>query len=255
MKKRGLSRTVFWVVGILLVSALMSAHYFGFTTAVFVEMARDGSTAIARYRHPDWSDRAELLSKLWETVCMGLWGTVITVLLSVPFSLWSTRQIAPNAVVYRMSREVLNFCRAIPDVLFALILAQLVGLGPFAGVLALGIHGFGFLGKVISDSMERLPDGIYTGLESCGSTKFQTARFGAWPSVNREISGYALYMVDRHIRVATTLGVVGAGGIGVDLLSTLRTFQFEKASAIIILIVGLIVAVDMAANGLRKLVA
>jgi phosphonate transport system permease protein len=231
---------------------MLATIQLGFTPGVFGEIAESLGPSAERFGRPDWADAGRLVGRLLETAVMGLWGTVLTVMIGLPLSCLAAKNLAPNRVVYRVSREVLNFCRAMPDALLALIFISAFGLGPWPGVLALGIHSAGFFGKALAESMERVPAGVYDGIAVCGASRWQIVRFAAWPSIEREILGYALYLADRNIRVATTLGIVGAGGIGVDLLASFGTFQYGKAAAAILMVMSLVLAMDMLANAIRR---
>lgn len=244
-----------WAVsGCTLLAAVLAADKLGLGTSTFGKLL-DTREGIARYAHPTGQDLPRLLGLLGETLAMGVLGTILTLVLAIPLVPLAARCLTPHRAVYRLTREVLNFCRAMPDALLALMFIQALGLGPMAGVLALGVHSAGFMGKVLAESMERLPPSTWEGLQACGGSRLQLARFGGWPSIERELVGYALYMVDRNTRVATTLGIVGAGGIGIDLLSSIRTFNYGKASTVLLLIVGLVIAVDALSDQVRRRMA
>jgi phosphonate transport system permease protein len=190
-----------------------------------------------------------------ETLAMAAVGTLIAVSLAVPATLYAAKNLAPNRPSSIVVRQAMNFMRSMPDALIALLLVQCLGLGPLPGALALGLHSGGFVGKSLSERIERLDLRIGEGLVSCGASWFQTIRFGIWPSIDREIVSDTLYVFDRNLRVAATLGLVGAGGIGVDLVTALRTFHADEAATIIVVIVVLILLVDTVSSHLRRRMA
>ncbi len=214
-------------------------------------MAAMGEYA-GRFARPDFSDGGRLLGRLGETVLMGVWGTVLAVVLAMPVTWLAAANLTPARWVRALAREALTFCRAVPDLLLALLLLSATGVGPLPGVLALGIHSSGFFGKTVADAMERLPAGVLEGVASTGASRFQCVRFAAWPSVSREIVGFGLYTLDRNVRTAMVLGVVGAGGIGVDLREAMGSFRFERAGAVLLLILVTVVAVDALSGWLRR---
>jgi phosphonate transport system permease protein len=186
---------------------------------------------------------------------MGVFGTVLTMMLALPATALASRTVSPHPAVFHASRQVLNFLRAMPDALIAMVLVQGFGLGPLPGALALGLHSGGFIGKTLSERCERLDPKVLEGLRSCGASWVQVMRFGVWPSIEREIVGECLYILDRNVRVATTLGLVGAGGIGMKLMTDLRTFHAADAATVIVCVMGLILLVDVASTVIRRRLA
>jgi phosphonate transport system permease protein len=119
-------------------------------------------------------------------------------------------------------------------------------------VLALGVHTAGFMGKFCAESMERVEPGIYEALAATGATLPQRIMYAAWPSVLREAAGYALIILDRNVRMAAVLGLVGAGGIGLALHDTLRLFDYGRSSALILVMLVTIIVIDTLSSSLRR---
>jgi phosphonate transport system permease protein len=209
----------------------------------------------AKYTHPVWVSPGRLANLAVETVAMGALGTLIAMVLAIPATTLAARNLSPNKALYFGVRQLMNFMRSMPDALIALLLVQCLGIGPLPGAIALGLHSGGFVGKSLAERIERLDREVFEGLSSCGASWFQTIRFGIWPSIDREIVSDTFYLFDRNLRVATTLGLVGAGGIGVDLVSALRTFHTDEAAAIILIIVVMILGVDIASSSFRRRMA
>ena len=227
----------------------------GFDLATFRGLATEAGPTLSKYSHPNWDNLPRLLSLMLQTVAMGIVGSVITMMIAIPATSVAAKNLSPSRFVYTLTRQLLNFFRSMPDALIALILVQGLGLGPLPGAIALGLHSSGYVAKSLSEKVERVDPRVYEGLRSCGATWFQTLRFGAWPSIEREIVADALYILDRNIRVAATLGIVGAGGIGVELLSDLRTFHTNQAAAVILLIVVMVLIVDTSSSYARRRMA
>ncbi len=208
---------------------------------------------LSRYTSPDFSELPKYLLLMGETLAIALWGTLITFIISIILAPLAAKNLSPHPILYRVSRELLNLWRAIPDIILALIFVSALGLGPFPGVLALGIHMAGVLGKFFADSMERVEPGIYETLQSTGASFPQVVAFAAIPSIFQEIIGYTLYTFDRNVRMATVLGLVGAGGIGVELEKKMGFFQYERSAAILIVILFSIVLIDYLSAFIRRI--
>ena len=165
---------------------------------------------------------------------------------------FAARNFTPHPSLYYISREFLNFTRALPDLLLALIFVAAIGLGPLAGALALGIHTAGFLGKFFAESLEQIDKGVCEGVAATGANFPQMVMYAGWPSILREALGYVLYIFDRNVRMAAVLGLVGAGGIGLALHDTLRLFNYDQAAALILIILLTILVIDYLSAWLRK---
>lgn len=213
---------------------------------------RDIGEYFGRYGTPDFSQLSRYLHAMGTTLATALWGTMLAVIVSMLLAPLAARSLSPHPAVYRLSRELLNFMRAMPDLLLALLFVAALGLGPLPGALALGVHTAGFLGKFFAESLERVDAGKYEALAAVGANFTQTLMFAGWPSISREVAGYSLYIFDRNVRAATVLGLVGAGGIGLELHDTLRLFLYDHAAALIIVILVTIVGIDLGSTWLRE---
>lgn len=213
---------------------------------------QDMGEYFSRYGRPDFHEAATYLRLMGQTVATALWGTLLAFVISFLGSPLAAKNLSPHPAVYHLAREVFSFMRAMPDLLLALMFVSALGLGPLPGALALGIHTAGFLGKFLSESMERVDGGVYEAMSACGAGFSQTVMFAAWPSITRETVGYTLYIFDRNVRMASVLGLVGAGGIGLALHDTLRLFQYDKAAALMLIILITIIAIDWLSGWLRR---
>jgi phosphonate transport system permease protein len=205
----------------------------------------------SRYTSPDFRHAPKYLWLMLETIAMGLWGTVLAFAIAFLLAPYAARNLSPNPWVYNLTREVLNFMRAMPDILLALMLVSSMGLGPLPGALALGIHTAGFLGKFFAESLERVEHGRYEALDAVGAGFSQKIMYAGWPSILREMTGYTLYILDRNIRTGAVLGLVGAGGIGIALYDTLRMFNYNQSAALLLILLGTIIVLDRLSGLIR----
>ena len=235
----------------------------GVYTAIYIDLEIDlkelltnSSTyifdVISRMLPPDFSNFDKLALSMLETVEIAMLGTLLAIILSVPTALLSARNITPNYPVYLISRTITIFFRALPEFIVAMILVIAVGFGAIPGVLALGFHTMGFLAKFYSESIEHIDKNPLEALETMGASKWQIFAFGVVPQIMPSFMGSNFYILDRNIRMATMLGIVGAGGIGYELQSSFRMFEYERVSAIIILIFATIFVIDKISSYIRE---
>lgn len=198
----------------------------------------------SRMLPPDFSEFHVLVFSMIETIEIAILGTFIAIVFSIPLALLSARNIAPNIVIFLIARTITVFFRAIPEFIIAMILVIAIGFGAMPGVLALGIHTMGFLAKFYAEDIEHINKGPVEALESSGASKRQIISFAIIPQILPAFVANNLYILDRNIRMATMLGIVGAGGIGYELQSAFRMFEYTRVSAIIIIIFITIFIID-----------
>ena len=205
----------------------------------------------SRMLPPDFSEFKLLVFSMIETIEIAILGTFIAITLSVPLALFSARNIAPNIFIFFLARTITVFFRAIPEFIIAMILVIAIGFGAMPGVLALGIHTMGFLAKFYAEDIEHINKGPVEALVSSGASKRQVISFAIIPQIIPSFVANNLYILDRNIRMATMLGIVGAGGIGYELQSAFRMFEYPKVSAIIIIIFVTIFIIDNISSFIR----
>lgn len=201
---------------------------------------------------PDFSDIAVYAKLMLETVGMGISGTFLAVVISIPIGLLSARNVIPSPFVYNITKEIANFLRAMPELMFALIFVAAVGLGPFAGVMAIAIHTAGFLGKFYAEAIENIDPKPVEAVEATGARFIQRISHAVSPQVLPLFNSYNLYLIDRNIRASTVMGIVGAGGIGFDLVMSMKLFEYQKTVTLILIILFTIILVDWLSSYLRK---
>jgi phosphonate transport system permease protein len=188
-----------------------------------------------------------------ETVQMAIAGTFLAVVAAFPIAFLAARNTTPHPWVYHLAKSSLNLGRTIPDLALGLVLVSAVGLGPFAGTLALAIHTTTVLGKLMSESVENIDQGPVEAIRATGATYPQVLSFAVVPQVLPDLISFALYRLETNIRAAAVLGLIGAGGIGYLMNTSFRTFQFREASAIVFVLIALVMAVDYLSARLRQM--
>jgi len=209
---------------------------------------------IERMMPPDFSDLGNLLLSMVETIEIGFLGTIFAVFLSIPISLMSAKNIVSSKFLYYPAHLITTFFRSVPEFIIAMILVISVGFGALPGVLALGLHTMGFLSKFYAEEMEHVNIGPIEAIQATGANWFQKISYSILPQILPSFMGNTLYILDRNIRMATMLGIVGAGGIGYRLQSAFRMFKYREVSAIIIIIFVTIFIIDMISSKIRHMV-
>ena len=222
----------------------------------FIKLFSDSSKyfgdILSRMLPPDFSNLNQLIYAMFETIEIAFLGTFIAIVLSIPVGLFSARNLAPNYIIFLLARIVTIFFRAIPEFIMAMILVIAVGFGAIPGVLALGFHTMGFLAKFYAEDIEHVNKGPIEALKSSGASKRQIISFAVIPQIIPSFIANNLYIFDRNIRMATMLGIVGAGGIGYELQSSFRMFEYQKVSAIIVIIFITIFIIDNFSSFIRS---
>ncbi len=185
------------------------------------------------------------------TAQIAIWGTALAVAFGVPMAILSSSNIVPQWVVQPV-RRLMDLCRSIDIIVFALIFVAAVGLGPFAGVLAIFINNLGIVSKLFSEAVEAIDPRPVEGIRATGASRLQEVIFGIVPQVIPIWSSLTLYRFESNLRSATVLGVIGAGGIGQSLYENIRAFRYDEAATIIIIIALFVMTADILSARLRK---
>lgn len=199
----------------------------------------------------DLSDLGHYLGEMVTTVQIALVGSALAAAAAAPLSLLAASNIAPPAVRF-VVRRCFDALRAIHEMVFALVFVVAVGLGPFAGVLALAVHTTGILGKLFSEAAEAVDPRPIEGIRATGATRLDEVLFGVLPQVLPHWLGAALYRLESNVRAATILGIVGAGGIGMPLHESLRAFDYPRAGTALAVILAFVVLIDTVSSRLRR---
>lgn len=201
---------------------------------------------------PDWDYVPQLLAKMLETIEMTVLGTAIAIILSLPLGILAARNATPHIVVYRLTRDLLSLMRALPELVWALVFVSAVGLGPLPGVMALAFVTVGFMGKFFAEAIEVLDHKAVEGVRAHGAGWMQVRLFAMLPQALPDFVGTVMYILDHNLRAAAILGLVGAGGIGYDLVMSMRLFQYERLLLIALSIYLVVTALDRASDSLRS---
>ena len=207
---------------------------------------------LSRMLPPNWAFLDKLVRPAIETIQIALWGTLLSVILAVPVCFFAARNLTPNRVVYQFTRQLFNVTRGINEIILALVFVAAVGLGPFPGVLALAVHGAGMLGKFFAESIEEIDQGPIEALRATGAGAVQTIIFGVLPQVITAWIAVVLYRFETNLRQATVLGMVGAGGIGFELVGSMKLFQYHDTATCIVVIIAMVMVADYVSSRLRS---
>jgi phosphonate transport system permease protein len=200
---------------------------------------------------PDFRDWRLYLTELLITLKIAVWGTALAIVCAVPLGLLSSENIAPWWI-HQPVRRVMDACRSINEMVFAMLFVVAVGLGPFAGVLALWVHTTGTLAKLFSEAVEAIDPQPVEGIRATGASKLEEIRYGVLPQVMPLWISYSLYRFEANVRSASVVGMVGAGGIGVILWEIIRGFQYAQTAAVLLMIIVTVTLLDMLSARLRR---
>ncbi|MEG4023954.1 phosphonate ABC transporter, permease protein PhnE [Microcoleus sp. S13C4] len=213
-----------------------------------------------------WPYMIDFISRLWppnleiidvaikaliETVQMSLWGTTIGAVISVPVAICSAHNIAPTWLQW-LANLLQNAVRSVPSIVLGLLFVAATGLGAPAGTLALGIYTIGYLAKFYQEAIESVEARSIESLQVAGASWLQVAQYGIFPQVLPLGLGYTLWMFEYNIRAASVLGVVGAGGIGFELVNYIRSFEYNKATTMMLVLLVVVTVIDVISSKWRQ---
>ncbi len=204
------------------------------------------------FARPNFEQWRYYLEEMLVTIQIALWGTFLAVLLAVPFGILSARNMAPWYIVQPV-RRLMDLFRAIHEMVFAVLFVVAVGLGPFAGVMALFIHTTGIFAKLFSEAVEAIDPRPVEAIRATGASRLQEVVFGVIPQVMPLWLSFTLYRFESNVRSATVLGLIGAGGIGQVLFESIRGFYYPEASAMLIIVIATVTLTDLLSQQLRRL--
>jgi phosphonate transport system permease protein len=188
---------------------------------------------------------------LFETIAIAFLGTILAAILAFPLGFLAAKNVVANRVVHFLARRSMDTVRGVDALIWALIWVNVVGLGPFAGMLAIMTSDLGAFGKLFSEAIESADRKPVEGVASVGGGKFHEIRFGLIPQVLPVIASQVLYYIESNTRSSTIIGIVGAGGIGLYLAETIRTLEWQQVSFLILLVLAAVTAIDFLSNKLR----
>jgi phosphonate transport system permease protein len=242
-----------YLAGWALVLAVLAASWQGadMRPLALVKDAGNMAEYAADFFPPDFREWRLYLREMVVTLQIAVWGTALAIVCSVPLGLLASGNITPWWL-HQPIRRLLDACRAINEMVFAMLFVVAVGLGPFAGVLAIFVHTTGTLAKLFSEAVEAIDPQPVEGIRATGAGPLAEVRYGVLPQVMPLWISFTLYRFEANVRSASVVGMVGAGGIGVVLWEIIRGFQYAQTGAVLLLIIVTVSLIDLGSARLRK---
>ncbi|MFD6856049.1 phosphonate ABC transporter, permease protein PhnE [Rhodococcus sp. NPDC060090] len=239
-----------WIVAAI--GVLASAAYIDFAPATLLGGLDSMGGLLERMMPPRLDDPGRIWVLALETLLMAVLGTVLAAIVSVPIAFLAARNTTPHPMLYRASRGFITFCRAMPDLLFAVLFVRALGIGVLPGVLALALHSIGMLGKLFADAIEQTDAGPREAVRSTGVGYIREMINAVLPQVVPSFMANFVYRIDINLRTSVVLGFVGAGGIGFALQDALRGLVYPRALGIVCVILVIIAAMELVAIVVRR---
>ncbi len=207
---------------------------------------------VAEMFPPDFTRVSDWIKPLIDTLAMSIAGTGMAVIFSFPIALGAAQNTSPHPSLYFLSRLILNIARAIPELLLGIIFVAAVGFGSLPGVLALGFHSIGMVGKFFAESIEHTDNAPIEAAKAVGANRLQIIFHSILPQVLPQIADVTFYRWEYNFRASMVLGAVGAGGIGFEIIGALRLLKYQEVSALLFVVLIMVTLVDSLGNYLRK---
>ncbi len=201
---------------------------------------------------PDFRNAADWFLPLVDTLAMSIAGTAVAVLFSVPLAFLAARNTSPHPLVFQFARVLLNALRSVPELIMGIIFVAAVGFGALPGVLALGLHSIGMVGKFFAEAIEHVDEAPVEAARAAGASPLQVLYHAVLPQVMPQFADVSIYRWEYNFRASTVMGMVGAGGIGFELMGSLRIMQYQEVFAILLVILLMVTLVDALSGRLRK---
>lgn len=239
-------------VAVMLVGFLWGWNHIGMSFGGILAGMGDVQNLLGRMLPPRFSDLGQTIDLAFITLWMAVIGTVIAVVFSIPLAFLAARNTSPNATTVKLARGVITMCRAVPDILIAVIFVRGIGIGVLPGILALGIHSIGMVGKLYADAIEQIDVVAVDAVDAVGSSRLQSILTSVVPQVLPSFIAVGLYRLDINLRSSAVLGLVGGGGIGFLLQATLRGLDYDEALGIVIVMFVFISVIELISGSLRQ---
>lgn len=201
---------------------------------------------------PDVSEVPAFLEAIWETLAISIVGTLTAAIAAIPLSVLVARNLSPMPRVGGLVRTGLNLLRSIDTAIFALFFVSVVGLGPFAGAMGVALHTTGTMAKLYAEVFEALPPEPIEAIAATGCDRWRAFAFAVWPEALPSLGGIGLYLWEFNVRSSVVLGIVGAGGIGYELMVSLKLLDFARLTTILLLILVMVSAIDRFSARIRR---
>lgn len=241
------------LAGAIILACIISLWITGFFDA---ERLLEGLPALGQLASemmpPDFSRWQAWIRPLIDTLAMSIAGTALAVVISLPLALLAAPNTSPNAVTYQSCRVLLSALRSVPEIIMGIIFVAAVGFGALPGVLALALHSVGMVGKFYAEAIEHVDPKPLEAARAAGASSFQVITHAVLPQVLPQLADITIYRWEYHFRASAVLGIVGAGGIGFELIAALRIIRYDQVSAILLTILLCVIVVDGLGAWLRK---
>lgn len=212
---------------------------------------RQAVDLVSRMFPPQWSYADRLWEPLWDTVNIATLGTLMGIVISVPIAFLAARNTSPHPAVRQAALVVIAFSRSVNSLIWALLLVSILGPGVLAGIIAIGLRSVGFCTKLLYEAIEEVNPKPIEALTATGSTGSQVVAYGIVPQVLPAFAGIILYRWDINIRSSTVVGLVGAGGIGIQLNASINALQWDRVTVIFVMIIVLVLAAEWVSARVR----
>ncbi len=211
-----------------------------------------GQRFVAAFFPPDFASRwGEIVDGILESLWMTVTSTVVGIALSILVGIGAARNLAPR-YVYLFCRGIVALSRTFPEIILAIFFVKLFGFGPFAGFLALSLATIGFYGKLLAEDIEDMDPVQAEAIRATGASWWQWLNYAVLPQVLPRMIGLGLYRFDINFRESAVVGIVGGGGIGATLLTAFDRYEFDAAAAILLIIIGIVMAVEYSSGYVRR---
>ncbi|MGQ0609434.1 MAG: phosphonate ABC transporter, permease protein PhnE [Chloroflexota bacterium] len=223
-----------------------------FDIGELVDNLTRGADILAEFYPPNWDYLPDIVGPLLETFAMAIIASVIGCGLALPFSFLASRVTTPNLAAYLADRGILNVVRALPDLLYALVFVAALGIGPLPGILALVLFNIGVVAKLLSETVDGVDPGPIEASNAAGGNRLQMVRWAVLPQVLPNYVAYSLYVFELNVRASAVLGLVGAGGIGLEINTQRQFFNYPNLSVILIVIFVAVFVIEVFSIWLRR---
>lgn len=240
-----------WFAVIVFVAA-WSLRHLDITWIYLLDAHVQAGDLFTRMYPPDWSYFEAIAQPLIETIHIATLGTAVTFVLALPLAFLAARNTTPNALTWSIGRFILVASRSINTVVWALVFVAIFGPGPMAGIWAIAARSLGFMGKLIGEAIEEVDATTVEAIESTGAGRLKVLLVGVLPQVKPVIYGTTVYRWDINIRESTVLGFVGAGGIGIELYSSINQFQWDEVAVILLAVFGVVIVSEFVSAAVRQ---
>jgi len=240
-------------IGIGVLAILICARYVGlFDFARLYEGIPAILGLIRESLPPDFSKASSWIKPLVDTLAMSVAGTALAIGLSLPLALLAARNTSPHPLVYQAARGILNGLRSIPELILGILFVAAVGFGALPGVLALGLHSVGMVGKFFAEAIEHVRPEPIEAVRAAGARPMQVVLHGVLSQVLPQMADVSVYRWEYNFRASTVMGMVGAGGIGFELMGSLRIMEYRDVGALLLVILAMVSIVDGLGSCVRK---